>query len=228
MLMKNRHFFEDSTYLVSNHSVASHPLFYNQAVQDYFKSKMEQFLEGICDIISYSLNDQEFQILVHLRDRGSFEKSFLKKNPYWDGTLGIPESTYIFSQAMANLQGSVAKYVNKDLGKRGTVFDSRFDRQLVTSQEELEALVEELNKGQKKYSFGSRWCTKLAERCAAMTGEWIERCEGDEIPGPYVLLGSQDLGLNFSSLPPLSIPPEKRRFGYEFFRLLKQRRKKKR
>jgi hypothetical protein len=99
---------------------------------------MEKYLGPICEILAYSLYDHEFQLVVHLKPRYVFEYHFKDKNKDFDvSKFGIPETTYIFSQAMANLQVSFVKHFNWLFKRTGALVAGRFRRNLIENREEL-------------------------------------------------------------------------------------------
>lgn len=226
--MKNRHFFEDQVYTVSNHTVPGTPLFFKKEIQEHFISKMEFYLSDICTIYAYSLYDDEFKILLQMKDRASFEKYFLQKNPYWNMDQGLPETTYIFSQAMANMQASVAKNANRELERWGTFFNGRFKREVITSESEFHDKINELNAGKHRKHFTRRWQTDESMRVKAITSQWLyeKEMKGERTAETYANGLSQDLGIYLTSTPLLTLPVERRKFGYSFFLLLNSKGKK--
>ncbi len=157
-----KHLLENQTYLIENHSVARNPLFADDEVRGHFIRGMKKYLSPLCKIISYNLNDQEFQILLRLKDREFFENAFLRKEKNKAFSLSdIPESTYIFSQAMANLQVSLVKFVNYRFGRTGSLMARRFGRTLIENEQEFINVMETINSGKLRHQYSDIWANDL-------------------------------------------------------------------
>jgi hypothetical protein len=205
--MKTKHLFEDQIYLIGNHSCARNPLFATEKMQDYFKNKMEKYLSPLCDIMAYNLNDNEFQIVVKLNERKAFEEHFLSKKKNKDKE--VPETTYIFSQAMANLQVSFVKHFNFVFNRSGGLIARRFHRHLIESEEELHSWVTKLNNGEKLHSYAKMWMNDLMRSGKVMTGKWIYEDGVGEENQVYVDFKKLNLVGQFEILPPYQLPFKK-------------------
>ena len=223
VMEKTQHLFEGNVYLISNHSVARNPMFSTLKMQQYFEKKMESYLSPISQIIAYALNDNEFQILVRLKERENFVNHFMtKKGNSARDLLDIPESTYIFSQAMANLQVSFVKHFNWFHERSGTLVAGRYDRKLVESEVELEEWISKLNRGIKKHSYGYLWENDLMKSREVLTSGWLYG-EGQEVIskdlGVYLDGRKSDLAAVFEDLPPKCLPSTKNYFLKQINRL---------
>jgi hypothetical protein len=161
---------EEHYYLISNHAVARNTIFCDTGIQIHFKEKMKFYLEPICEILAYNLKDSEFQILVKLKGREFFNQFFQSKIKD-QGQLKTPESTYIFSQAMSNLQNSLVKKFNRKYGRTGTLMAGRFQRELISSKERVIEQIQHLNDGQIKRRFSGIWAECALKRVDAMTSK---------------------------------------------------------
>ncbi len=170
---KTKHFFEEQIYLVSNHSVALNPLFTDLQMQQYFKEKMEFYLKPVADILAYCISGTEYQILVKLKDRSHFEEYFRSKNKGLLVSNEIPETTYLFSQVMANLQVSFVKHFNYINKRKGTLMAGRFERKVMESEEEVIYWKDFLNSGATRHEYSHGW--KNIKRCSkkALTSKWL-------------------------------------------------------
>jgi hypothetical protein len=130
---------------------------------------MQIYLEPICDILAYNLNNHEFQILLRLKNRESFKKYYQTKKKKIVGQEIIPKSTYIFSQSMSNLQNSSVKKFNIKYGRSGTMMAGRFKRELITSREGVIKVVQELNNGNQKMRYSGIWADCAMKRIRPMT-----------------------------------------------------------
>ena len=144
--MKTVHLFSDAYYLISNKAVAKCFMFRDEADCRLFKEKLDHHLKPLCDITAYGFLKDEFQLLVKLKSRKVFEEYFKEK---YEGSGNserpIPETTYIFAQAMANLQSGYAKSFNFKYDRDGGLAKGRYMRQLVESEEELESHIKRIN-----------------------------------------------------------------------------------
>ena len=220
---KTQHLFEGNVYLISNHSVARNPMFSTFKMQQYFENKMESYLSPISQIIAYSLNDNEFQILVRLKEREDFVDHFMtRKGSSACDLLDIPESTYIFSQAMANLQVSFVKHFNWFHERSGTLVASRYGRKLVESEIELEEWITKLNSGVKKHSYGYLWVNDLMKSRKMLTSSWLYGGGQSLIKrdiGVYLDGRTTNLAAIFENLPPKCLESTKNYFLKQINRL---------
>ena len=211
--MNTKHLFEEHVYLISNHSVARNPMFSNTSMQHYFIKKMEYYLLSICDILAYSLNDNEFQILIRTKSREDIADHFCTKNKKkLSSDADIPESTYIFSQAMANLQVSFVKHFNWKYERSGTLMAGRFERKLIESVSEMKDLILKLNQGVKKHHYWGLWLNDLMKSKEVMTSEWLyEMREKSLLVQEQGYLNGEiiDLASCFKNLPPYRLPNSK-------------------
>lgn len=176
-----KHLFENGVYLISNHSVARNPMFASRALQDYFIEKMEIHLGPICKVMGYSLNDNEFQFLVRINERHEIEEYFRKKKKGQGKEVqDIPETTYIFSQAMSNLQVSFVKHFNWKYNRSGALVAGRFGRKLIEDQEEMEMWISRLNKGEKLHQYSTLWVNDLMKSKEVKTSKWIYESDFDK------------------------------------------------
>lgn len=144
--MDTIHLFEDGYYLIGNKAVAKSFLFRNETDCERFKLKIDEYLGPLCEILAYGFLKDEFQLVIRLKSRKVFEDYFLKKfeSKPERGDF-IPESTYIFAQAMANLQSGYAKHFNFKYQRDGGLMKGRYFRHLIESEKELDEQIEMVN-----------------------------------------------------------------------------------
>ena len=225
--MKTQHLFEDHMYLISNHSVAKNPMFSDVSLQQFFIGKMEKHLSPVCKITAYCLNDNEFQLLVRLKNREAFEHHFLNKNRDYDSDkFGIPESTYIFSQAMANLQVSFVKHFNWKFSRSGTLVAGRFQRELVETESDMLDWIEKLNSGIKKHNYADQWMNDMQRSDFVVTSSWLFGLGDCQVKsfmdrefGAYSNVNSINLAACFESLPPTKLSSSKNYFLHQIYQL---------
>lgn len=224
--MKTIHLFEDHIYLICNHSVARNPMFSSPLMQKYFKLKMEKYLMPISDILAYSITGNEFQILVKLKSRQIFCTYYnsYKKEAISDAE--IPDTTYIFSQAMANLQVSFVKHFNFSHKRSGTLVASRFGRKLIENNKEMNEFIEKLNKGIEQPHYSGIWVNEIMKEKKAMTSGWLYsevfRREKLSVDG-YLNAYKVNLGDSFKVLPPYRLSSTNNFFFHQIFKIFRQK-----
>ena len=162
--METTHLFEDAYYLVGNKSVAKCFMFKDENDCQRFKTKIDYHLKPLCDVIGFGLLKDEFQLLVKLKSREVFEDYFVKRYEYRpeSGNV-IPETTYIFAQAMSNLQSGYAKYFNYKYERDGGLMCGRYFRELVESEEHLDELICSMHKLQEQTKRNRIWTFRRKE-----------------------------------------------------------------
>ncbi len=203
-MKKTKHLFEEQVYLISNHAVALNPMFDCKAMQDYFKNKMESYLSPICHILAYSLEDNEYQLLVKLKKREDFVQLFFEKNKdIFENDIEAPPSTYVFSQSMANMQVSFVKHYNYVNSRSGTLMAGRFSRKLVETQEEMQMWKDRLNKGVRKHNYSEKWINKMGRSEVQCTSLWMyegaDSLGFEELGNVYVRTDNYYLGGSWKS-----------------------------
>jgi hypothetical protein len=86
-----------------------------------------------------------------------------------EGYFQTPESTYIFSQDLSNLQVSLVKKFNLKFNRSGTLMAGRFKRELITSKEKVIDLIQCLNNGKQRMQFSGIWADCAIKRIEEMT-----------------------------------------------------------
>ena len=144
--METQHLFEDRIYVISNASGAKNCLFKSQEDIKYFQEKLDHQLSSICNLIAYSFKADEYVMLIKLKSRDVIEEFYRnKKSKGLKHDDLIPPSSYIFSQQMANLQAGYAKHYKWKDKRSGSLFCSRFARELVENEEEMILWVDKIN-----------------------------------------------------------------------------------
>ena len=144
--MKTRHLFSDRIYVISNSAEAKNSLFRKKEDYHLLQDKINKYLSPICDILAYNLNIDEYVLLIKIKSRESLETFYREKkgNTSLAEDL-IPPSSYIFSQQMANFQSGYVKHYNNKYQRSGSLFCSRFARELVESELDASAWVSKIN-----------------------------------------------------------------------------------
>ncbi len=207
-----KHIFEEGIYLLSNTGVARNPIFRNTANYERFKEKSSQYLEPLCKILAFSFNNNQWELIVKMRSRNEIEAFYKKKHQinFIENSL-IPESTYIFSQEMANLQSGFVKHFNW-LNKRvGALFCQRYKKELIESEVELVAEIERLNHLIARNPHKGEWAISKIERLKNKGGrsskeqyEWLKMQISDVVCNK-LQIEKNDLEAYFKNLPGLKI-----------------------
>jgi hypothetical protein len=106
---------------------------------------------------------------VKLKKREDFENYFERKNEGNPGFLECPQSTYIFSRAMSNLQVSLVKKFNRKYSRRGTLMAGRFQRELITCKQRVIDIIQALNGSKQSAKYSGIWADCSMERIKGMT-----------------------------------------------------------
>lgn len=160
--MKCRHIFENRIYLISNRAVAGNALFTSVKEQAEFLAKVEHYLSPICDVLAYSMHDDQFQLLIETKSRRNFTNFFkLTHKGKTNEEFFLPLSTHIFSRQMSNLQVSVAKKFNLRNERSGALFATRFERILVEDEIEAGEWAKKLNDKKRYFATAKRWANRI-------------------------------------------------------------------
>lgn len=140
--MKTIHLFEDGIYHIGNKAVAKCFLFGDEKDCIRFKEGIDHHLGALCDVLAYGFGKDEFRLAVKLKSRDEIESYYRKKySKLYAESDFIPETTYIFAQAMANMQSGYAKYFNYRYDRDGGLMKGRYSRTLLESEEKLDQCI---------------------------------------------------------------------------------------
>jgi hypothetical protein len=174
--MRACHLFENAIYVISNHAVARNPIFTDKAYCVRFLQKANKYLSPICEIMQYSLDQNQFHFLVKLKSRAIFCSHYRKKNKNAELPVEkIPHETYIFSQAMANLQSSTAIHFNRKEKRTGALFARRYYKHLVESEGELQQWVERFREFYRHMRYSTKW---VAREVVKDRERWVKKNRG--------------------------------------------------
>jgi len=145
-------------YLIANHAVAKNEIFNKKYFRIRLRKKVNIYLNPVCEIISMSIHKNQFQLIVKLASRDSFIR-YYKSRPRYKLKKDklIPESTYIFSQVMANLQASIAIHFNRKLDRTGAVFARRFTKTKISNDSELKFWLDRFKNKIKFHRYYGEW-----------------------------------------------------------------------
>lgn len=156
---------ENRTYVITSHMVARNNMFFKVYYCQRFISQFYKYLSPLCELVSYSFSAYEFTMVIKTFDRNSFVDYYKLKQIRKGKEIGlVPESTYIFSQAVANLLASMAIHFNRKEGRTGAMFARRFRKVLISSKGELEKWIRRIHNKQETHRYGKRWQWKVKRR----------------------------------------------------------------
>ena len=159
--MKVRHIQNGNYYLLTNFAASGNPIFLKSEDVKNFKKRVFKHLEGLCKILESAYENDHFKLLVLMKSRENFIKFYrLKKGNMDIIEEDIPDSTYILSQEMANIQSGYAKWFNYKYKRFGVVFGRRFTKIFIESKEALIKWAKEMWNGTRYWKFKEEWSYK--------------------------------------------------------------------
>jgi hypothetical protein len=228
--MKVKYLFNDQMYLISNHAVAANPIFRNEYFCQRFLEKIEFYLSELCKIHYYIFDDNQFQILLSLSSRERFCAYYRdKKGNAHLNKSSVPPSNYIFSQAMANLQSSLAIHFNRSQGRTGALFARRYSKRLIGSELEYNCIFNKMVLMEKHHSCKAEWDNKYltedrsewrhrVKECVEWCAYLYYRHEAAKIKWPscFKRMNKSELQDQFSKSQLIEIPAHLKRQKFSF------------
>jgi REP element-mobilizing transposase RayT len=129
----------DRYYHIYNHAVGNEILFYNDKNYEYFLSLIEKYLTGYVDIYAYCLLPNHFHLLIKVKDLNGIDRSKVQNNKKISKEISIPK---VISRQLSHLFNSYAQAINKQLSRKGSLFNNRFKRIQVTNERYFINLVQ--------------------------------------------------------------------------------------
>jgi len=144
----------DKFFHIYNHGVGSDAIFFNDDNYVYFLKKFTEFVSPIANTYAYCLMPNHFHFLVQIKSEEEVFQ-FLKHNdkfPDENITLtgfktlsgGITEIDFFslhISKQFSNFFNGYSQALNKQQGRRGSLFLRSFKRKEITSSEYLKSLI---------------------------------------------------------------------------------------
>lgn len=157
------HFFNDHIYELHSHAVARNPIFTDKDLCQRFLEKVNKYLSPLCEILHYTIQGNQFRILIKLRSRNDFIKYYGRRKQVYN-EAEIPFTTHIFSQAMSNLLASTAIHFNRKFGRTGALFSRRFFRRLVRSEVDFQDTVRSMDRLERLHRYCQEWGYRKRDR----------------------------------------------------------------
>ncbi len=122
--MKYEKLTKDNYYHIFNRGNNMCDIFIEQNNYDYFLSLLTKYIIPIADIYSYCLLKNHFHLLVRIND--------------------IDDENQI-SQSFANMFNAYAKAINRRYNRKGSLFQRKFKRAIIDSEEYLREVIIYIN-----------------------------------------------------------------------------------
>ena len=148
----------ENCYVLTNFSDSNNPMFIEEVDERNFKGRIDEKLSVLCEILGYTFHNDQFLILVVLRDRATFVNFYREKKDDMEiSEEEVPESTYILSQEMANIQSGYALWFNKKYKRYGSLFGRRYTKLLIETEESLREWVNRMKDYVRFWDFEEFW-----------------------------------------------------------------------
>ena len=138
----------DKYYHIYNHANGSDNLFVEKDNYRYFIEKYKHHISQIADTLSYCLMPNHFHFAIRIKcNEKLLEHYNLKaskkhsKNILAKDDWSSDYAEQFVSQQFSNLFTSYAQALNKQQGRRGSLFAPNFERKLIDSDEYLRRLI---------------------------------------------------------------------------------------
>jgi putative transposase len=141
-------------YHIYNHGIGSDAIFFNDDNYIYFLKKFTEFVSPVANTYAYCLMPNHFHFLVQIKsEKEVFE--FLKENEKLPDenisltafkalSAGVTEINFFslhISKQFSNFFNGYSQALNKQQGRRGSLFLRSFKRKEIASSEYLKSLI---------------------------------------------------------------------------------------
>lgn len=113
-----------SYYHIYNHANGNEDLFREEKNYSYFLEKYSKYIDPIANTLAYCLMPNHFHLLVRIKDVDN-------------SSMTETTNAYYYSNQFKNLFQSYTKSVNKHYDRKGSLFNQRFKRKCITSDDFL-------------------------------------------------------------------------------------------
>lgn len=214
MIDRHTHIHEDAYYEIGNYSVATSFLFANYRECQKFKANIDHYFEGLCDVICYGFNHEEYRMIIKVNSRIEVERYCQKRYPKLVARHGfVPETAYVFARVMADLQSSYAKWFNVKYERKGSLMGGRYHRSLIISEMDLDQRIDEINAMTQKFQKTIHWRYKsklgFSFRSLGVRASSLVQYAAGTVSGSDLMLfrlkSSNNVRHHFRILPPKRI-----------------------
>lgn len=134
-----------SYFHIYNKGVNGINLFYNSGNYEYFLMLYERHIDPVANTFAWCLLGNHFHLLVRIKEVGEVTEgedlTGFKNLSGLEGNEKDEKYTLWVSKRFSNLFNAYAKALNRQRGRRGTLFERPFRRKLVDSERYFRQLV---------------------------------------------------------------------------------------
>lgn len=141
-------------YHIYNHGNGKDNVFYNEENYIYFLKKYKEYIEPIADTYAYCLMPNHFHFLIQIKSEETVFNYLKKQNKFPDQNITLEEFELLFvknpeinlfnlhiSKQFSYLFNGYSQAINKQEGRKGSMFLRSFKRKEIDSTEFLKSLI---------------------------------------------------------------------------------------
>lgn len=145
--MNNPDLIPGNFYHIYNRGNNGQDIFFENENYTFFLNRYDRYISPFCETIAWVLLRNHFHFLIYVKD---YEEVELKKLEY--STVEEPKRIDVHLQ-FGHFFNSYAKAINKRYKRTGSLFEKKFDRKLVNSQQYLQNLIHYIHYNPVKHHF---------------------------------------------------------------------------
>ena len=134
-------------YHIFNRGNSKENIFREPANYTYFMELYLKYIHPIADLFAYCLMPNHFHFALQLKGLQSLKSSKVSE------TSEVPEISNAYSQYFSNYFNAYSKAFNKRFDRTGSLFQARFRRKIVASDEYLLNLIHYIHKNPQEHKF---------------------------------------------------------------------------
>ena len=129
-------------YHIYNRGNNREKLFYEEWNYSYFMELYEKYIHPIAETYAYCLMGNHFHFLIQTKDLEVLEPNLIDKRPLW--------------RNFADFFNAYAKMINLNYGRTGSLFQERYRRKKVDSENYLQQLIHYIHMNPVKHGLTDR------------------------------------------------------------------------
>ena len=140
------------SYHIYNRGINRENIFFEERNYRYFLDLYTKYIEPVADTFAYCLMKNHFHLLVRIKTEEEQQETF----QVFGNLEGLGARTFQVSnptQQFSNLFNAYAKAINKAYNRTGGLFQERFGRIPVTSDEYFVYLITYIHRNPQKHKF---------------------------------------------------------------------------
>jgi putative transposase len=144
----------DKFYHIYNHGNGKDNLFYNEENYIYFLKKYKEYISPVADTYAYCLMPNHFHFLIQIKSAEAIFKFLKQNNKLPEQNMTLEEFELLFannpdinlfslhvSKQFSNLFNGYSQAINKQEGRKGSMFIRSFKRKEIASSDYLRSLI---------------------------------------------------------------------------------------